>query len=92
MLAADVTGWLPDNLLERGDWMSMAASVELRPPFPDLGVVDLAFTLPSRMKLRASTGKWVVRRLARQLLPQEIVDRPRSASEFPWTLVSYRFA
>jgi len=83
MLAADVTGWLPDNLLERGDRMSMAASVELRPPFLDVDVVDLAFSLPSRVKVRSGTGKWVVRQLARRLLPSEIVDRPKVGFRVP---------
>ncbi len=83
MLAADVAGWLPDNLLERGDRMSMAASVELRPPFLDVDVVDLAFSLPTRLKVRSGTGKWVVRQLARRLLPPEIVDRPKVGFRVP---------
>jgi asparagine synthase (glutamine-hydrolysing) len=83
MLAADVTGWLPDNLLERGDRMSMAASVELRPPFLDVDVVDLAFSLPTRMKIRSGTGKWIVRQLARQLLPPDVVDRPKVGFRVP---------
>jgi asparagine synthase (glutamine-hydrolysing) len=83
MLAADVSGWLPENLLERGDRMSMAASVELRPPFLDPDVVDLAFSVPSRMKIRAGRGKWMVRELARQLLPPEIVDRPKVGFRVP---------
>lgn len=83
MLAADIMGWLPDNLLERGDRMSMAASVELRPPFLDVGVVDLAFSLPARMKVRSGTGKWVVRQLAQQLLPPDIVNRPKAGFRVP---------
>lgn len=83
MLAGDVAGWLPDNLLERGDRMSMAASVELRPPFLDVDVVDLAFSMPARLKVRAGTGKWVVRQLARNLLPPEIVDRPKVGFRVP---------
>ena len=47
MLAFDCAGWLADNLLERGDRMAMAASVELRPPFLDHQLVALAFSLPS---------------------------------------------
>ena len=45
MLRHDCQGWLPDNLLERGDRMAMAASVELRPPFLDHHLVELAFRL-----------------------------------------------
>jgi asparagine synthase (glutamine-hydrolysing) len=83
MLAGDVAGWLPDNLLERGDRMSMAASVELRPPFLDVDVVALAFSLPSRMKIRSGTGKWVVRQVARRLLPADVVDRPKVGFRVP---------
>jgi asparagine synthase (glutamine-hydrolysing) len=86
MLAGDVMGWLPDNLLERGDRMSMAASVELRPPFLDVDVVNLAFSLPPRMKVRSGDGKWVVRQLARQLLPPDIVDRPKAGFRVPLDL------
>jgi asparagine synthase (glutamine-hydrolysing) len=83
MLVSDVTGWLPDNLLERGDRMSMAASVELRPPFLDTDVVDLAFSLPGRMKRRHGSGKWIVRQLGRQLLPANIVNRPKVGFRVP---------
>lgn len=83
MLVGDLTGWLPDNLLERGDRMSMAASVELRPPFLDTNVVDFAFSLPDRMKVRSGTGKWVVRQLARRLLPPSVVDQPKVGFRVP---------
>ncbi|SDF22968.1 asparagine synthase (glutamine-hydrolysing) [Blastococcus fimeti] len=83
MLAGDLAGWLPDNLLERGDRMTMAASVELRPPFLDPDVVALAFSLPSRTKLRSGTGKWVLRQVARTLLPPEVVDRPKVGFRVP---------
>jgi asparagine synthase (glutamine-hydrolysing) len=93
MLTLDAQRWLPDNLLERGDRMSMAASVELRPPFLDVDVVDLAFSLPSSVKLRAGTGKWVVRQVARQLLPAAVVDRPKVGFRVPldaWFRTSLR--
>lgn len=83
MLLADLEGWLPDNLLERGDRMTMAASVELRPPFLDREVVDLAFRLPWSVKVRRGSGKWVVKEVARPLLPAGIVDRPKSGFKVP---------
>jgi asparagine synthase (glutamine-hydrolysing) len=83
MLAADLAGWLPDNLLERGDRMTMASSVELRPPFLDVDVVELACSLPARFKVRAGTGKWLVRRVARDLLPADVVDRPKVGFRVP---------
>ncbi|MGH3694123.1 MAG: asparagine synthase (glutamine-hydrolyzing) [Pseudonocardiaceae bacterium] len=83
MLYADCHGWLPDNLLARGDRMSMAASLELRPPFLDARLVDLAFQLPSSVKLRRGTTKWVVKEVARRYLPSEVVDRTKVGFTVP---------
>ncbi|PWW21372.1 asparagine synthase (glutamine-hydrolysing) [Geodermatophilus normandii] len=83
MLYADCHAWLSDNLLERGDRMSMAASLEMRPPFLDARVVDLAFSLPTEVKLRGPVGKWVVKEVARRYLPDEVVDRRKSGFKVP---------
>ena len=82
-LYADMHTWLTDNLLERGDRMSMAASLELRPPFLDHRLVELAFTLPSDVKVRGRTTKWVIKEVARQHLPADIVDRPKVGFKVP---------
>jgi asparagine synthase (glutamine-hydrolysing) len=73
----DCHTWLIDNLLERGDRMAMAASIESRPPFLDHRLVELAFRLPSRYKVSGSTTKWVEKEVARTALPNEIVDREK---------------
>jgi asparagine synthase (glutamine-hydrolysing) len=83
MLYADAHHWLADNLLERGDRMSMAASLELRPPFLDHRLVELAFDLPSNVKVRHGTTKWVVKEVARRHLPAQIVDRPKAGFRVP---------
>lgn len=83
MLATDCQTWLPDNLLERGDRMSMAASLELRPPFLDHHLVELAFSLPSQFKVRGRTTKWIVKEVARRHLPAEIVDRRKVGFRVP---------
>jgi len=83
MLYFDCHTWLVDNLLERGDRMSMAASVESRPPFLDHHVVELAFSLPSSVKLRGESGKWVVKEVARRHLPGDIVDRAKVGFRVP---------
>lgn len=93
MLQVDCAGWLADNLLERGDRMSMAASLELRPPFLDHRVVELAFSLPTSVKLRHGHGKWVVKAVAERFLPAEIVHRPKSGFRVPldgWFRTSLR--
>jgi asparagine synthase (glutamine-hydrolysing) len=83
MLVADTTGWLAENMLERGDRMSMARSLELRPPFLDRDLVDLAFSIPSRYKVRRGVGKWVVRQVAQRILPAEVVNRPKVGFRLP---------
>jgi asparagine synthase (glutamine-hydrolysing) len=83
MLYADTRVWLADNLLERGDRMSMAASLETRPPFLDYRLVELAFDLPSGVKTRSRTTKWVLKEVARQYLPGDVVDRPKIGFKVP---------
>ena len=83
MLRYDLTAWLPDNLLERGDRMSMAASLELRPPLLDHHLTELAFSLPSSVKVRGGVGKWVLKEVARRYLPDEVVDRPKVGFKVP---------
>jgi asparagine synthase (glutamine-hydrolysing) len=83
MLYFDCHTWLVDNLLERGDRMAMAASVESRPPFMDHRVVELAASLPTSVKIRNGQSKWVVKEVARKRLPASIVDRKKVGFRVP---------
>ena len=83
MLYVDCHTWLADNLLERGDRMSMAASIENRPPFLDHELVELAFRIDSSMKVKGSSGKWIVKEIARRHLPANIVDRKKVGFRVP---------
>lgn len=83
MLYVDCHTWLADNLLERGDRMSMAASIENRPPFLDHELVELAFRVSSAMKVRGKSGKWIVKEIARRHLPATIVDRKKVGFRVP---------
>ena len=83
MLRHDLRHWLPDTLLERADRMSMASSLELLVPLLDDRLVELAFRLPSSVKVRAGTTKWVLRQAARPSLPHALVDRRKSVSRVP---------
>lgn len=83
MLYVDCHTWLSDNLLERGDRMSMAASVENRPPFLDHRLVELAFRVDSDLKVRGGSGKWILKEIARRHLPDAIVDRRKVGFRVP---------
>jgi asparagine synthase (glutamine-hydrolysing) len=83
MLLIDMQSWLPDNLLERGDRMSMAASLELRPPFLDRRMLELAFSLPSSLKVHKGTSKWLIKQVALHYLPESIVNRRKMGFRVP---------
>ena len=83
MLYVDCHTWLADNLLERGDRMSMAASIENRPPFLDHELVELAFRIDSSLKVKGQSGKWIVKEIARRHLPANIVDRKKVGFRVP---------
>jgi asparagine synthase (glutamine-hydrolysing) len=72
----DQASWLPDNVLERADRMTMAASLEARAPFLDHRLVEFISALPDELRVRGLQTKWILRQAARALLPRL---RPRKA-------------
>jgi asparagine synthase (glutamine-hydrolysing) len=69
---------LPELLLMRVDKMSMAASVEARVPYLDHELVRFALAIPASLKYRGGRTKHVLREVARGLVPDEILDRPKT--------------
>lgn len=72
-----------DPLLRRHDRMAMAASIEMRVPFLENAVIDFGIHLPRRSKLRHGQSKWVVKQVARKLLPADIVYARKRAFPIP---------
>jgi asparagine synthase (glutamine-hydrolysing) len=83
MLMLDLELWLPDDILLKADKMTMAASLELRVPFLDPEVVELAAGLPPRLKVGLTEGKKVLRRAVRDYVPREILERPKRGFPTP---------
>ncbi len=83
MLYFDQTSWLPDNLLERADRMTMAASIEARVPFLDHELAAFVSSLPDRFRIRGRQTKWILRSAARRLLPERILSRPKVGFRVP---------
>jgi asparagine synthase (glutamine-hydrolysing) len=83
ILYADQTSWLPDNLLERGDRMTMAASIESRVPFLDHELAGFVSALPDHYRVKGLTTKWVLRQAGRSLIPDAILDRPKVGFRVP---------
>ncbi len=69
--------------LRYNDRVSMRASCELREPFLDHRLVELALRQPADRKVRASEHKWLLRRLARDRLPRRVVQAPKRALQTP---------
>ena len=66
---ADVTTWLPGDLLLKLDRCLMAHGLEGRTPFLDVAVAAFAFPLPDRMKVRGRHGKWLLRKWLERSCP-----------------------
>lgn len=81
MLYVDTKLWLPDDLLARGDKTSMAASVEARVPLLDRNLAEFAASLPSHLKLRHLTRKYLLKKVSRTRLPAQILAGKKR--EFP---------
>jgi asparagine synthase (glutamine-hydrolysing) len=83
-LALDVATYLPGDLLLKVDRMSMSTALEVRSPFLDYRVQELAAGLPERMKLRGGTTKWALKELARRRgLPADLIDRRKQGFGVP---------
>lgn len=83
ILYFDQTSWLPDNLLERGDRMTMAASIEARMPFMDHQLAEYMSSLPDRYRIRRRTTKWILRKAMQGMIPRSILNRPKVGFRLP---------
>jgi len=74
---------LADHNLNYTDKLSMATGVEVRVPLLDPELVNFAAALPLRYKQRGSVGKWVFKKSMENILPKEIIYRPKSGFGVP---------
>ena len=75
--------YLPNDLLVKMDIASMAVSLEARSPFLDHHLMELAASLPEKLKLRGLTTKYLLKRVLRKLVPAENLNRRKMGFGVP---------
>ena len=80
---ADIKTYLADDILVKVDRMSMAHSLEARTPFLDYRVVEFAAALPSALRLRGFTTKYLLRRAVAGKLPPAVLRRGKQGFSIP---------
>ena len=82
-MMVDLVTYLTDDILVKVDRMSMANSLEVRAPFLDHKVVELAIRIPSQLKVRHWRGKYLLRKLMQRTLPPEVLNKPKQGFSIP---------
>jgi asparagine synthase (glutamine-hydrolysing) len=93
MLFWELKFFLPDHNLNYTDKMSMAHGVEVRVPFLDKELVEFSTTIPPDLKMRGTTTKYLLKKVAERYLPHEVIYRPKSGFGAPvrdWVINEFR--
>lgn len=80
----DMNLWLPEDILLKADKMTMAHSLELRVPFLDKKMMEIAKQIPDSYKITPDTTKYVFRKTAYEKLPEEWAKRPKCGFPVPF--------
>jgi len=94
ILYSDTKDLLPGDMLTKVDWMSMKNSLEVRVPFLDHRVVELAFMMKGDLKIHGGKGKYILKETFKDLLPRSLYSRPKAGFEVPisrWLKSDLRF-
>lgn len=83
MLYTDIKSYLPGDILVKVDRMSMAHSLEVRAPILDYRVVEFAAKLPSRLKIKGSNKKYILKKTFAKVLPDTILHRRKHGFTVP---------
>lgn len=80
---ADLTFWLPGDILTKVDRTSMAVSLEAREPLLDHHLVEFCAQLPEGLRVKGGQGKWLLKKAMERYLPKDILYRPKQGFVTP---------
>ncbi len=83
MMLVDIMSYLPGDILTKVDRMSMATSLEARVPLLGSDLVEFAVSVPSSLKMRDGTGKWLLREAVKDLVPDRVLQKPKQGFAVP---------
>lgn len=83
MMRSDFQWYLPGDLLVKADMATMANSLEVRSPLLDHDLVEWSMRLPTSYKIRGRQTKYILKEIARSLVPSELIDRPKMGFAIP---------
>ena len=83
LLYFGIKTWLPNDFFIKADKMTMAHAVEERVPILDHNIAEFAFTIPTRLKLKGLTGKYIFRKAMAGLVPDQIINRRKYGFNVP---------
>ena len=83
MMYIDQLTYMPNDILVKLNRASMASSLETRIPFLNHNLVELSWRVPENLKIKNKKGKWILREILKNYIPEDLYERPKSGFAIP---------